>query len=210
MQCCVIACQYAVVPRAYPSCSVQSGLCLAVLHHHKVVVFSVAAPESGGGAAGSYFKLSRLYEHVFTNSGAHFSAFNMTYGPFGSGTGGSGGGAAAALMGGGAMRDALCVQSMDGQLAVYEQASGHRGTHAGAGARDSFFLAILICTLLSPPAPPFAHPLLQERFAFRRQLDACLLPGPIAYVSRTDSLVTVTSELVLDSYRCGGGGRGGS
>lgn len=82
----------------------------------------------------------------------------MTHGPFGSG----GGGAAAALSGGGgAPRESICVQSLDGQLAVFEQ----------------------------------------ERFAFRRPLDGCLLPGPLAYVPRTDSLVTCTSEMLLDSYR---------
>ena len=112
----------------------QSGLCLAVLHHHKLSVFSVIS--GGGGGTASFFKLSRLFEHVFANTGAHFSAFNMTYGPFGSG--GGGGGAAAALATGSssAPRDAICVQSLDGQLAVFEQVCGplHCALSAAPGA----------------------------------------------------------------------------
>jgi hypothetical protein len=46
----------------------------------------------------------KLYEHALGAHGKHFTAFNMTYGPFG-----------------GSVRDLLAVQSMDGQLAVYEQ-----------------------------------------------------------------------------------------
>lgn len=106
------------------------GLCLAILHHHKLSVFAVSAPDGGvaasaqGAATASFFKLSRLYEHVFANTGAHFSAFNMAYGPFGSGGGGGGAAAALTAPGGGIPKDGICVQSLDGQLAVFEQVRG--------------------------------------------------------------------------------------
>ena len=109
------------------------GLCLAVLHHHKLSVFSVSSPDGGAAlsaAGAASFRLSRLFEHVFSNTGAHFSAFNMAYGPFGSG---GGGGAAAALLaaGGSAPRDSICVQSLDGQVAVFEQVCLVRGVTCG-------------------------------------------------------------------------------
>ncbi|XP_064466327.1 protein PTHB1-like [Ornithodoros turicata] len=41
----------------------------------------------------------------------------------------------------------------------------------------------------------------QESFAFTRFLPDVLLPGPIAYIAKTDSLVTISTALELESYR---------
>lgn len=41
----------------------------------------------------------------------------------------------------------------------------------------------------------------QESFAFSRFLPGFLLPGPIAYIQRTDSLLTVSSSWQLESYK---------
>ncbi len=41
----------------------------------------------------------------------------------------------------------------------------------------------------------------QDTFAFSRFLPGFLLPGPIAYVERTDSFVTLSSSYQLESYR---------
>ena len=40
-----------------------------------------------------------------------------------------------------------------------------------------------------------------ESFSFSRFLPGFLLPGPIAYVSKTDSFVTVSASFQLESYR---------
>ena len=40
-----------------------------------------------------------------------------------------------------------------------------------------------------------------ESFNFSRFLPGFLLPGPMAYVSKTDSFVTVSSSLQLESYK---------
>ncbi len=59
---------------------------LAVLHPRKLVVYSVSG-EGGVGAAASFFKLTRVYEHSLGVAGLHFTAFNMTSGPFGNASG---------------------------------------------------------------------------------------------------------------------------
>jgi Bardet-Biedl syndrome 9 protein len=41
----------------------------------------------------------------------------------------------------------------------------------------------------------------QDAHSFTRRLLNCLVPGPIVYVARTDSFVTATSTLCLESYR---------
>ena len=41
----------------------------------------------------------------------------------------------------------------------------------------------------------------QESFAFSRFLPGALLPGPMKYVPRTDSFVTVSSSRQLESYK---------
>ena len=41
----------------------------------------------------------------------------------------------------------------------------------------------------------------QESFAFSRFLPGFLLPGPLAYVPKTDSFVTVSSSFQLESYK---------
>lgn len=83
---------------------------LAVLFPHRLGVYTVTAvsgAEGGGGGGGSraqYLVLARAYEHGLGISGQHFTAFNMACGSFG-----------------GAGRDLLAVQSMDGRLQVFEQ-----------------------------------------------------------------------------------------
>ena len=41
----------------------------------------------------------------------------------------------------------------------------------------------------------------QETFAFSRFLPGALLPGPIRYVPKTDSFVTVSSSRQVESYK---------
>ena len=41
----------------------------------------------------------------------------------------------------------------------------------------------------------------QESYAFSRFLPGFLLPGPLAYVQRTDSLVTLSSSYQLESFK---------
>jgi hypothetical protein len=132
------------------------SLALAVLHPLKLVVFSVGAVAGDDGRS-----LRKLYEHFFP---PHFAACNMAWGPFG-----------------GAPRDGVAVQSMDGGLCVFEQAA---------------------------PGPAAA-------------LEGVLLPGPLAYLSRSDALFTLGSDLTLLGWRLstlaragsraeGGGGGGGA
>ena len=40
-----------------------------------------------------------------------------------------------------------------------------------------------------------------ESFSFSRFLPGFLLPGPLAYVAKTDSFVTVSSSFQLESYK---------
>ena len=63
------------------------------------------SPQGGTGSRASYYKADALYSHSFDADGAHFTAANMTHGPFGGVRG----------------KDFIAVQSMDGQIAVYEQ-----------------------------------------------------------------------------------------
>ncbi len=52
----------------------------------------------------------------------------------------------------------------------------------------------------------------QDRASFTRQLERCLVPGPMCYVAKTDSIVLATCEMTVESYKCvlvEGGGRGG-
>lgn len=41
----------------------------------------------------------------------------------------------------------------------------------------------------------------QESFAFGRFLPGFLLPGPLTYVAKTDSFLTVSSSLLVESYK---------
>ena len=40
----------------------------------------------------------------------------------------------------------------------------------------------------------------QDRFAFTRQLE-CLLPGPMVYLPKTDSIITCSSKMCVESYK---------
>ena len=41
----------------------------------------------------------------------------------------------------------------------------------------------------------------QETFAFTRFLPNFLLPGPLAYIAHSDSILTVSSSYMLEAYR---------
>ena len=41
----------------------------------------------------------------------------------------------------------------------------------------------------------------QESYAFGRFLPGFLLPGPLTYVAKTDSFLTVSSSLLVESYK---------
>lgn len=188
-------------------------LCLAILHPHKLIIYTVTTTEptnlSSSSSSNTFdskeessnnsystsssssstdimqrlsstgiqqvCRLQRQYEHIFTQAGSgSFSAYNMCYGPFGAATSRTGtnmfttpspsslsGGYGTVSNGSSGLPDSILVQSMDGQVAVFE------GT---------------------APGP-------------RRQLEGILLPGPIAYIPRTDTLITTSSDLCLVGYR---------
>jgi Bardet-Biedl syndrome 9 protein len=170
------------------------ALALAVLHPSKVVVYLVTTGEGnataladlGGGGGGevsaalagvgAQCRIVRQFEHALTGPGlSSFTACNMCVGAFGAvGTRGS---ASSSMFGpqssSSSFPTSIAVQSMDGQIAVFEGAS------------------------VGP----------------RRQLDGILLPGPLSFVPRTDTFVTVASDLTVVGYRwsglLGGGGGGG-
>eukprot|EP00742_Colponemidia_sp_Colp-10_P002939 GILJ01003136.1.p1 GENE.GILJ01003136.1~~GILJ01003136.1.p1 ORF type:complete len:868 (-),score=153.08 GILJ01003136.1:19-2622(-) len=117
----------------------SAKLALAILHPRKLAVYQVSSV-GGQGTAVSYFELKIAYTHSLDRS-----AFNMTIGPFGGVSG----------------KDFLCVQSVDGVLAFFEQ----------------------------------------ESFAFSRFLPNFLLPGPLCYVSKSDSIVTCNAQMQVESYK---------
>ena len=41
----------------------------------------------------------------------------------------------------------------------------------------------------------------QESFAFGRFLPGFLLPGPLRYIAKTDSFITVSSSRLVESYK---------
>lgn len=90
----------------------QRILALAVLHPRRIAVYALEGV-GGNGMSASYFKVVLRYEHRLGIDGEHFTAYNMIYGPFGSG--GSTRGPP------GSERDQLCVQSLDGRLQFFEQ-----------------------------------------------------------------------------------------
>ncbi|XP_076329618.1 protein PTHB1-like [Tachypleus tridentatus] len=75
------------------------------------------------------------------------------------------------------------------QRSAYCMATGHFG---GVKGKDFMCVQSLDGTLT------FFE---QESFAFSRFLPGFLLPGPLTYVPKTDSFVTVSSSLNLESYR---------
>ena len=83
----------------------QVHIALAVLHPRKLTVFELTASSTTGRVM--YYTLSKLYEHRLGDEGKHFTAFNMTVGPFGGVSG----------------RDMIMVQSIDGKLQVFEQSA---------------------------------------------------------------------------------------
>mmetsp|Transcript_13770 Transcript_13770/g.26699 ORF Transcript_13770/g.26699 Transcript_13770/m.26699 type:complete len:870 (-) Transcript_13770:352-2961(-) len=75
---------------------------LAVLHPRKLVVYSVQAMKGQGSADTRYYQLTTVFEQKLDRT-----SFNLCFGPFGGVEG----------------KDYICVQSMDGQLQVFE--NGH-------------------------------------------------------------------------------------
>lgn len=73
-------------------------LALAVLHPRRLAVYSISSGPSG------VHSLEMLYQHNLGVGGEHFTAYNMCSGPFGHSD-----------------ADAICVQSMDGKLQIFEQ-----------------------------------------------------------------------------------------
>lgn len=41
----------------------------------------------------------------------------------------------------------------------------------------------------------------QDHFAFAQQLHTCLVPGPLCYISQTDSILTGTSDMWVEGYK---------
>lgn len=58
------------------------------------------------------------------------------------------------------MRESICVQSMDGQLSVYEE----------------------------------------DVLTFARFLPNVMIPGPLGYVKKTNTIVTITGEHKLEAF----------
>ena len=116
----------------------SSDLAIAILHPRMLVVYKLARGEAddceGDGDAGGreakqgsggsdddngtavapFHKLIRAYRHRLGIGGEHFTAFNMCVGSLGRGTSI---GSSRSTLG----RDYICVQSIDGQLQVFEQ-----------------------------------------------------------------------------------------
>lgn len=91
------------VGRFIPS---NDTLAVAILHPRELVVYEVL-PQAVKDDRVSYYSLRRLYFHDLGVDGKHFTAYNMTFGPFGGVRG----------------KDMIMVQSMDGKLQVFEQSA---------------------------------------------------------------------------------------
>ena len=94
----------------------SNRLALAVLHPRALAVYSITAATGGGGKGGesakaSYYEFTRAYLHELPRP-----AYCMAHGLFGGGLG----------------RDHLAVQSMDGEVTIWE---GERALHAGRLAK---------------------------------------------------------------------------
>lgn len=79
---------------------------VAVLHPRSLQVYEVV-PQSGQNGRINFYLLEKLYGHNLGMDGKHFTAYNMTVGPFGGSDG----------------RDMIMVQSMDGKLQIFEQSA---------------------------------------------------------------------------------------
>ena len=133
------------------------GEALAVLHPRQLVVYQMLPADAAAGGAqhqqhqqaggqhagapqsAAYYTLARQYEHKLERSAANMCAGRL----------------------GGGEWEGLVVQSMDGEIAVFE------------------------CDV----------------FAFRRFLPEYLLPGPLAFVGKTDTLVTANSRMEVQGFR---------
>ncbi|GBG31306.1 Rho guanine nucleotide exchange factor, putative [Hondaea fermentalgiana] len=114
-------------------------LTLAVLHPRELVVYRLVRRSQ------DMLLLEKQYAHQLGDGGEHFSAANFVFGPFG----------------GVRNKDFIAVQSLDGQLHVFEQ----------------------------------------ESFAFIRQLNDVLLPGPMLYVRKLDAFLVCNSQFQIDCYK---------
>ncbi|KAG5177001.1 Bardet-Biedl syndrome 9, parathyroid hormone-responsive B1 [Tribonema minus] len=113
----------------------------------------------------------------------------------------------------------IVVGSFQGVVKAYEHALGEAGAHFTAynmvcGAFGGVERDLIAVQSMDGRLQVFE----QDAHAFTRRLGAAaLLPGPLCYVARTDSIVTATSDLCLECYRyqalaapAGGGGGGGA
>ncbi|KAM8936169.1 protein PTHB1 [Lycaon pictus] len=147
---------------------------LAVLHSRKLCVYSVSGT-LGNVEHGNQYQIKLMYEHNLQRT-----ACNMTYGSFG-------------------------------------------GVKANSLPKSSASLRLPLGTCFQVPSCSQSHELLgpnlcrdliciqsmdgmlmvfeQESYAFGRFLPGSLLPGPLAYSSRTDSFITVSSCQQVESYK---------
>jgi len=79
---------------------------VAILHPRSLQVCEVV-PQGGQNGRINFYTLEKLYGHNLGMDGKHFTAYNMTVGPFGGSDG----------------RDMIMVQSMDGKLQIFEQSA---------------------------------------------------------------------------------------
>jgi hypothetical protein len=201
-------------------------------------VYSVTG-EGGVGVSAAFFKLTKVYDHSLGVAGLHFTAFNMTHGPFGNVSGVS---ACDCCV--------LCIYSAvtvtvtvtrvalhcpDGCALLAQAVLAARYAHQLCTTHDGcdglrVCVCVLDCTLdcrsahhmclhgcCLPPLLLFPCPgrdyvcvqsmdgqlsfYEQDHPSFTRQLERCLVPGPICYVAKTDSIVIATCEMTVEAYK---------
>ncbi|XP_035554248.1 protein PTHB1 isoform X2 [Canis lupus dingo] len=147
---------------------------LAVLHSRKLCVYSVSGT-LGNVEHGNQYQIKLMYEHNLQRT-----ACNMTYGSFG-----------------GVKANSLPKSSASLRLPLgtcfqVPSCSQSRELLGPNLCRD------LIC-IQSMDGMLMVFE--QESYAFGRFLPGSLLPGPLAYSSRTDSFITVSSCQQVESYK---------
>ena len=105
---------------------------------------SGGSDDDNGTAVAPFHKLIRAYRHRLGIGGEHFTAFNMCVGSLGRGTSI---GSSRSTLG----RDYICVQSIDGQLQVFEQ------------EHQAFTRALSSCLL---PGPLYRTVETRERYTY--------------------------------------------